>query len=526
MKHSKLTLCALLAVASLGVRAASAQQPAAGRDIRVHVIDGMTGQDLPRVRSVITGGGLVDGIIGTGDEQGNVVLSGVRPGTYKVSLEKAGYFPEPFDLNVTATSPATLPEIAMVTKREISGAVRWQDGEPAARALVRVYGVRGGKPVPRTDVPVVQTSDRGEFVVGNLRPGRYILLLSPATFTGGIDPSGRFAQGGVPRTGLPVFYPGVNVPDARSSIDLRGALSVPNVSVILEEKPGVLVEGTVVPSPTAPMGTPVQIRLSNQALYSVATASRSGDVFRIGPVPEGFYMLDASTSPGPQQGIALVPITVGGTIFRGITVQIPPPVVLAGLVEVDDPNLRPTANIAVQSDKISGTIAANAGETGEFRIPRTVVGEIYSMTVDPRSLPPNAYIAMVSQGSQQMTTSPFQIASGGDPVRVQLKTDGGVIDGRVQESGRAVGSAFVVLAPKDRKVLQNFRTAIADRDGTFKLTAIAPGEYELFAFDRNEDDDYLDEVFLQGFADRAVGVKVGVKSAGMVNVQLVRLPRR
>src|SRR5688572_30841014 len=370
MKHSKLTLCALLAVASLGVRAASAQQPAAGRDIRVHVIDGMTGQDLPRVRSVITGGGLVDGIIGTGDEQGNVVLSGVRPGTYKVSLEKAGYFPEPFDLNVTATSPATLPEIAMVTKREISGAVRWQDGEPAARALVRVYGVRGGKPVPRTDIPIVQTSDRGEFVVGNLRPGRYILLLSPATFTGGIDPSGRFAQGGVPRTGLPVFYPGVNVPDARSSIDLRGALGMPNIPIVMEEKQGVVVEGTVVPSPTAPMGSQVVINLTNQALYSVSIKGRSGDAFQIGPVPAGVYMLDAS-SQGPQQGRALMLLTVGGTTFRGIAVQIPPPMILVGQVEVDDPAVRPTASITVQSDKIPGTVTTSAGETGEFRIPRT-----------------------------------------------------------------------------------------------------------------------------------------------------------
>lgn len=148
------------------------------------------------------------------------------------------------------------------------------------------------------------------------------------------------------------------------------------------------------------------------------------------------------------------------------------------------------------------------------------------MAVDHRSLPPNAYIAAVTQGSQPLPTSPFQIASGGDAVRVVLKTDGGIVEGRVRESGRAAGQAFVVLAPKDRKSQQNFRTAIADRDGMFRVSAVAPGEYDLFAFDRNEDDDYLDELFLQSFADRALDGKVAPRSTSTVELALVRLPRR
>ena len=525
MKTSRLMICAILLIACFRTDASPYQQPAQGRNIRVHIIDGMTGQAIPRVRYMLTGGGLVDGLTGGGDDLGDVELSGIRPGTYRVTLEKAGYFPEPIDLTVTASSPASLPEIVMTTKREVSGAVRWQDGEPAARAQIRVYGVRGGKPVPRTDIPVVQASDRGEFVVGNLRPGRYILLVAPATFTGGIDAAGQFAAGGVPRTGLPVFHPGVNVPDARASIDLRGALAMPNINIILEEKPGVLVEGTVVPSPTAPMGSDVVITLANQTMYSVSTRARAGENFRMGPVPAGVYLLDATTL-GPQQGRILVPLTLGGTVFRGIAVSVPPPVILAGRVEIDDPAVRPTANFTVQSEKIAGIIPASASESGEFRIPRTIPGESYGMTVDQRSLPPNAYIAAVTQGSQPLPTSPFQIASGGDAIRVVLKTDGGTVEGRVRESGRAVGQAFVVLAPKDRKIQQNFRTVTADREGVFRIPAVAPGEYDIFAFDRNEDDDYLDELFLQSFADRAQVGKVAARSTSTVELALVRLPRR
>jgi hypothetical protein len=519
MKKAGLKLCAVLALAAL----AAAQAP--GREITARIIDGLTGQPIPRVRFTLTGGGLLDGLTGTSESEDSVVLSSVRPGTYRLTLEKAGYFPEPYELIVTDSSPATLGEIVMTAKREISGTVRWQDGEPSARAQVRVIGIRGGKIVPRPDLQTIQTNDRGEFVIGNLRPGRYILVAAPPTFTGGIDPSGQVAQGGVPRLAFPVFFPGVNVADARATIDLRGTLNVPNVSIIFEEKPGVVVEGTVVPSSTAPMGTNVTISIGNQGLFTASTQGRAGDTFRIGPIPAGFYVLDAS-SQGAQPGRLLIPLTIGGTTFRGMAVSIPPPTFLAGQVEIDDPAIRPTANIAIQSEKIPGTMAGTAGPTGEFRIARTVAGETYSMSVDPRSLPPNSYIASVSQGVQQLTTSPFQVAAGGDPVRLVLKTDGGTIEGVVKDAGRPVASAFVVLAPANRRREQDYRTAIAGSAGAFKLSAIAPGNYDLFAFDRNEDDDYLDERFLQEFASRNVQATVSAKSSGSVDLAVIRLPRR
>jgi len=413
----------------------------------------------------------------------------------------------------------------LTAKREISGIVRWQDGEVAARAQVQVFGVRGGKPVPRNDISTVQTNDRGEFIVGNLRPGRYILLVSPPTFLGGFDAAGRFAEGGVPRLAFGVFHPGVNVPDVRSAIDVRGTLNVQNINIVFEEKPGTVIEGTIVPSATAPMGTQVTLILANQGLYAFTTSSRVGDAFRIGPAPSGFYILDAS-SQGGQPGRVLIPLTIGGATFRGVAVSIPPPTFLAGRVEIDDPAIRPSANVTLQSDRVQGSIAGSVGATGEFRIARIVAGETYSMTVDPRSLPPNAYIAAVRQMGQDLSASPFQVVGGGEPVQLVMKTDGGTIEGSVKDAGRAVGQAFVVLAPKDRRIQQNFRTATADREGMFKLTAIPPGDYDLFAFDRNEDDDYLDEVFLQGYAERAAAAQIAPRSNQMAALTVLRIPRR
>jgi hypothetical protein len=521
MNRRRLLLGFVGILASFTLQATPLQQPPPSTTtVKTHAVDSLTGQAIARPRFTLTGGALLDGMTGTGDVQGDLVVSEVPPGRYQLTVEKAGYFPFVISsLNVT-TAPLTLPNAVMTARREISGTVRWQDGEVAARAQVRVMTVRGGKPVdPVPSIPSVSTNDLGEFVVPNLQPGRYILVVSPPTFSGGLDATGRFVSGGTPRVGVPVFYPGVTAPDARASLDVRGTLNVRNIGIVLEERPGTIVEGTVVPSAAAPAGSAVFVTLNNTGLFSVGTQTRSGDAFRIGPVPSGFYVLDAQ-SQGPSPSRTLLSLTVGGATLSGVAVSIPPPAPLSGRVEIDDPALRINPTLRLQSERIPGTMGAPVSANGEFRIPLTITGETYRMTV---GLPQNAnvYIAAVRQGAQEKLTSPFSVAAGGDPVQIVLKTDGGTLDGIVKDGSQA----FVVLAPKDRRLEQHFRTVRTGSDGTFKIFGIAPGDYDLIAFDRNEDDDYLDEVFLRGFEGKMAEVKAAPRSTKTIELPLNIIPR-
>lgn len=498
------------------------QQPAPRAEVHVQLIDGLDGQPVPRARYAVTGAGMVDALTGSGDPKGNVALSELAPGRYLLTLDKAGYFQERLNFNVTSTS-ADLPNIVMTAKREISGVVRWQDGELAAGASVRVVSVRGGKPSPVL-AGGTNTNERGEFIVPGLRPGRYILLVNPPAQRGGIDATGRFVIGGVPRIGLPVYYPGVSVPDVNASIDVRGTLSVPNIGIVLEEKPGTVVEGTIEPSAAAPIGSDVTITLSYFGMTSFSTQARSGEAFRIGPVPAGFYFLDAQ-SLGSQRSRAVLGLTLGGDTLRGVTLSIPPPAFMTGRLEIDDPAQIPPVSIRIQSERIPGLPASSAIASGEFRIPQVIAGESYRMTVDLSRLP-NAYIAEVSQSTLVKTPSPFLVQASEDPVRIVLKTDGGTLGGVAKDGGRVVPKAFVVLAPKDRKLEQYFRVTTAGDDGTYKLSGIAPGTYDIFAFDRNEDDDYLDESFLNRLAEYAVNVNVALRSTGTIDLAVHAIPRR
>jgi hypothetical protein len=181
--------------------------------------------------------------------------------------------------------------------------------------------------------------------------------------------------------------------------------------------------------------------------------------------------------------------------------------------------------VRIQADRIAGLPASSAIASGEFRIPQVIAGEIYRLTVDLARFP-NVYIAQVSQGPEVKPASPFVVQANEDPVRIVLKTDGGTLSGVAKDGSRVVPKAFVVLAPKDRKLEQHFRATTAGDDGAYKLSGIAPGAYDLFAFDRNEDDDYLDEMFLNKVAEHAVNVNIALRSTASIDPAVHTLPRR
>jgi hypothetical protein len=220
----------------------------------------------------------------------------------------------------------------------------------------------------------------------------------------------------------------------------------------------------------------------------------------------------------------LQPLNIAGSKVSGIVVSIPPAAELTGRVEIDDPSVRLTGAVSLQSDRIRGQSGSSAGPSGDFRIQGLVSSESYTMNVS--RIPPVAYVAAVFQGTQEIPNAPYAIYGGGDPIRILLKTDGGVVQGAASRNGQGVARAFIVLAPKDRKLEQNFRTVVAAEDGTFRISAIAPGEYDLLALDRNEDDDYLDETFLQTVMERSVRIEVNPRSSQTIEVPLQYIPRR
>jgi hypothetical protein len=152
-----------------------------------------------------------------------------------------------------------------------------------------------------------------------------------------------------------------------------------------------------------------------------------------------------------------------------------------------------------------GVITGNTDDDGQFHLDNPANGETYALTVQA---PADTYVAKVTQGDREVPYGPFPVSASSDLVRVLLKRDGGKIIGTVQKREGVNAPALIVLAPKDHKAQQFFRSTTTAGDGTFALSPIAPGEYDLFAFDRNEEDAYLDDAYLRAFNSKAVAVTV------------------
>jgi hypothetical protein len=111
------------------------------------------------------------------------------------------------------------------------------------------------------------------------------------------------------------------------------------------------------------------------------------------------------------------------------------------------------------------------------------------------------------------------VTANSEPIQILLKKDGGKINGQLPPRGGLFRPAFVVLAPKDRQLTSVIRTIATDRKRAFQFSGIAPGAYELFAFD--QETDYLGDESLKKYAARAVSVTVEPNSVLSVALEVV-----
>jgi hypothetical protein len=70
-----------------------------------------------------------------------------------------------------------------------------------------------------------------------------------------------------------------------------------------------------------------------------------------------------------------------------------------------------------------------------------------------------------------------------------------------------------------------FKTAAAD-DGSFMIKDIAPGDYDLFAFNRNEEDLYFEPPYLASFASGSTRITVGAKEAKRQDLEIIDVTSR
>jgi hypothetical protein len=514
--------------------------------IRARVTDDLSREGVSTVRLTLTGTSLRDPVVVTSDGNGNFQFPGLSEGRYNLAIDKAGYFPQQFpDIVVLpgaiGNAAVELGDLNITAQRTVSGTVKWDDGEPVTNAIVHVMSFRGGAYSRSPFVGTVPTNERGEFKIEGLRARRYLVFTYQRPQV--------VAPGTAVRVALPVFYPVAARPEDAQILDLRTNREFPGLSLTMKEERGVSIEGTVT-SETLMPGVPVQMGLIIPGIPSpfiVGTETRVGQPFRLYPVPPGSYLLFARGTPAPtaaQAGVTTItsattnaptvlvpgtpldpavtaiPVTVNrGTPIQGMNLNLPAAAVIEGRVEIDDavqgapPRIVPASGVNLffewfpKMESTYGILNGGTDDKGEFRIASAVKGQAY--IPGPGSNWGSAYVASYTQGTKDLVAGGLPVVAGGDPIRVLLKRDGGRLEGKVTDGSNTPWRAFVAVAPRDRRIDFWFRSAFTMSDGTFQISNIPPGEYDVFAFDRNDEDIYYNADFLRRYAAGGKGITVG-----------------
>jgi len=248
----------------------------------------------------------------------------------------------------------------------------------------------------------------------------------------------------------------------------------------------------------------------------------SPDRFQIEDVPRGSYNL--LYEEGGRW--AATAIEVRERDLEDVTLVLRPGEDLAGRIVVTGAtNAIPLEKLTV----IAGGRYAIPGLDGSFTL-RDLQGSL-STRVD--GLPPDAYVADIRQGSRSLYDTArtlegpqIEVGNSTESLQIVVNPNGGVIEGAIERNNQTVVlGARVVLVPaaSRRFVLTYYKTALANERGEFSFRGIAPGVYQIFAWESVPDTAWLNPEFMASYEGR--GQTVAIDSGGRLNARVRLIPR-
>jgi hypothetical protein len=160
-----------------------------------------------------------------------------------------------------------------------------------------------------------------------------------------------------------------------------------------------------------------------------------------------------------------------------------------------------------------------ANDDGSLRI-TGVQPDVF--TVNINGTPEGSYVKSIKFGGQDITGKNLDLTSGaGGDLEILVSPNAADVSGTVRNAdGQTIASARVQVCDKDKKVAG---AATTDQNGSFHITDLAPGEYQVFAWESTGEGVITDPDFRKTFDSQAPVIKLSEKSHENVEAKVIGL---
>jgi 5-hydroxyisourate hydrolase-like protein (transthyretin family) len=466
------------------------------------------------------------------DASGRFLFENVQPGTYLASANGSGFMAEqPGNRSAAGSKPISVAEeqqvkdvsVKLVPLGVISGHVLDGDGDPIVRANVmalRYFYEEGRKQL--RPVASQSSNDLGEFQLIDLAPGRYYLEVNAQPSVPRLPPNTHFVS---PEMAYPpTYYPNaVDVSQAKVSL-LEAGSHLTDLNFRLIETPAFHIRGKIVDSETG------------QPARNVSVQVQTGG---------GRMAFNGGMLVQPDGSFDVRGLVSGSYVVLALFRQLSPPLsarrtVSVGGQNVDDVVLSPT-----RGKDILGTVTAEGPTPDSWKgirltlVPLDRMGRSSDATVSDsdgtfalHNIAPTAsllhvsgqipgkYVKSIRFSDRDVLGGQIDLTQTSEgKIEIVFGSDAGQLQGTVQSQGGepAVG-ALITLTPKDDGRTDLFRVATADQNGNYKFQDLAPGDYQVFAWQDVDLSMMLSSEFRKPFESK--GASASVPPSGQATVQL------
>ena len=478
---------------------------------------------------------------------GTFQISGIQPGTYRLYVEKTGYFeieknrPRHGGRMLTLSAGQEMKEVAvhMQAAAVVHGRVTDEDGDPMPGAevslLSQTYESGHQKWEPSGSE---HANDLGEYRISGIAAGSYYVVVTPPpNFRSMFEASGTASSHAPDKPEMSyrtTYYPSALDRQQATPVEFHAGDEVP-MDFSLVPQPSVKLRGQVAGIPPG-ASVAVMLQAGDMSQVFSGTEVHKDGTFDLPDIAPGEYLLIASATGSPVRLMAKQNIHVAATTLEGLRLTLQPGSIVRGRLGLEaapgkSALLSQFSVALVEGDGEGGMTGMDNGYStfaqvlsdGTFEWKDVAPGHYYPLLVN-RTGGEDWFLRSAISGGRDLSDNGFSVSGSAMVMYLVASSRSASVTGFVKDhEGKPVTNATVVAVPAEqyRKRSDRFGNTASDQTGHFILPGLRPGSYTLFAWESLDGDQYFDPEFLKKASAHGKPVTLSESERSKIELEVV-----